>query len=158
MLGFATFMLAIARKEEANLQMIFSGFKHFGRAAGLYLLMMLFVFLWMLLLIIPGIIAALSYSLVFFLMSDNPNIGIMEAIKKSKKMMYGYKWKLFCLGLRFLGWLLLPILFLMFAFTGFLPSIVNVLCFLGLLWIAPYMQVSYVKFYEDVKANFVEEN
>jgi uncharacterized membrane protein len=86
------------------------------------------------------IIAALSYGLAFFLMADNPKIGIMEALKKSKKMMYGHKWKYFCLGLRFLGWILLSILTL-----G-----------IGLLWVAPYMYVSYAKFYEDVKANYVE--
>ena len=140
MLSIATFSLAISRKEEAKLEMIFSGFNNFGKALGLYLLMMLFVVLWMLLLIVPGIIAALSYSLAFFLMSDDPNIGAMEAIDKSKKMMYGYKWKFFCLGLRFFGWILLGILTL-----G-----------IGFLWIAPYMYVSYAKFYDDVKANFVE--
>ena len=139
-LGIATFSLAIARKGEANLEMIFSGFKHFGKALGLYLLMCLFIVLWAVLLIVPGIIAAISYGLAFFIMSDDPNIGVMEALKKSKKMMYGYKWKYFCLGLRFIGWVLLGILSL-----G-----------IGLLWIMPYMNVSYAKFYEDVKANYVE--
>jgi uncharacterized membrane protein len=139
-LGVATFALAIARKEDAKLEMIFSGFKYFGKTLGLYLLMMLFVLLWMLLLIIPGYIAAISYSLAFYLMSDDPNIGAMEAIDKSKKMMYGYKWKYFCLGLRFIGWMLLGILSL-----G-----------IGFLWIIPYMSVSFAKFYDDVKANFVE--
>ena len=139
-LGVATFSLAISRKEEASLEMIFSGFMYYGKTLGLYLLMMLFIFLWMLLLIIPGIIAAFSYSLAFYILSEDPNIGAMEAIDKSKKMMYGYKWKYFCLGLRFIGWILLGILSL-----G-----------IGFLWIIPYMSVSSAKFYEDVKANFVE--
>jgi len=139
-LGIASFSLAIARKEEAKFEMIFSGFKYFGKALGLYLLMTLFVILWMLLLIVPGIIAAISYGLAFYLMSDDPNIGVMEAIDKSKKMMYGYKWKYFCLGLRFIGWVLLGILSL-----G-----------IGFLWIVPYISISFAKFYEDVKANFVE--
>jgi len=140
MLGIATFSLAISRKKEAYVKMIFSGFKYFGKTLGLFLLITLFVLLWMLLLIVPGFIAALSYSLAFFILSDNPNIGIMEAINKSKKMMYGYKWKLFCLCLRFIGWFLLGILSL-----G-----------IGLLWIAPYIQIGLAKFYEDVNANFVE--
>ena len=109
-LGIAIFSLAIARKESANLKMIFSGFKYFGKTLGLYLLMALFILLWMLLLIVPGIIAAISYSLAFYIMSDDPNIEVMEAINKSKKMMYGYKWKYFCLYLRFVGWILLGIL------------------------------------------------
>ena len=134
-LGATTFALAIARKEEAYLNMIFSGFNEFGKALGLYLLMVLFILLWMLLLIVPGIIAAISYSMAFFIMSDNPNIGVMEAIDKSKKMMYGYKWKIFCLGLRFIGWILL----------GFISLGI------GFLWIIPYMYVSLAKFYEDIK-------
>ncbi|MDR1698471.1 MAG: DUF975 family protein [Prevotellaceae bacterium] len=140
-LGITTFALAIARKEEAKLEMIFSGFKYYGKTLGLYLLITLFVLLWMLLLIVPGIIAAISYGLAFYLMSDSPNIGVMEAIDKSKKMMYGYKWKYFCLGLRFIGWAILGILSL-----G-----------IGFLWICPYISISYAKFYEDVKANYVEE-
>jgi uncharacterized membrane protein len=139
-LGIATFSLAIARKESAKLEMIFSGFQYFGKTLGLYLLVILFVILWMLLLIVPGIIAAFSYSLAFYLMSDNPDIGVMEAIDKSKKMMYGYKWKFFRLNLRFFGWFLLGILSL-----G-----------IGFLWIVPYISVSTAKFYDDVKANFVE--
>jgi len=140
LLGVATFSLAIARNEDADLKMLFSGFKYFDKALGLYFLRMLFVFLWLLLLIIPGIIAAISYSLSFYIMSDNPNIGVKEAIDKSKEMMYGYKWKYFCLCLRFIGWILLGILSL-----G-----------IGFLWIMPYMTISSAKFYEDVKVNFIE--
>jgi uncharacterized membrane protein len=139
-LGAATFSLSISRKEEAKLRMIFSGFKYYGKTLGLYLLMVLFILLWMLLLIVPGIIAAISYSLAFFIMSDDPNIRAIDAINKSKKMMYGYKWKYFCLGCRFIGWCILGILSL-----G-----------IGFLWIAPYMSVSTAKFYEDVKAHYVE--
>ena len=139
-LGVSIFSLAIARKEDAKLEMIFYGFKYYLKTLGLYLLMMLFILLWMLLLIVPGIIAAISYGLAFYLMADDPNIGIMEALNKSKKMMYGYKWKYFCLGLRFIGWTLLGCLSL-----G-----------IGFLWIMPYLYTSYAKFYDDVKANYVD--
>ena len=139
-LGLANFDLAIARKKDANVQMVFSGFERFGRATGLFLLMMFLVFLWTLLLIIPGIIAAISYAMAFYIMSDNPNVGLWEALDKSKKMMKGYKWKYFCLCLRFLGWILLGILTL-----G-----------IGLLWVIPYMAVSCANFYNDLKANSTE--
>jgi len=139
-LGVATFSLAIARNEEAKLEMIFYGFKYYVKTLGLYLLMVLFVLLWMLLLIVPGIIAAISYSMAFYIMHDDPNIGAMEAIDKSKKMMYGYKWKYFCLGLRFIGWCLLGIIS-----AG-----------IGFLWIMPYISISIAKFYDDVKANSIE--
>ena len=136
-LGLATFSLSISRDQDPKLEKIFQGFNNFGTALGAYLLMLLFILLWMLLLIIPGIIAAISYSMTFYILADDNSIGAMDAIDKSKKMMNGYKWKYFCLGLRFIGWALLCILTL-----G-----------IGFLWLMPYMQVSMAKFYDDVKAN-----
>jgi uncharacterized membrane protein len=139
-LGAATFSLAIARNEDAKLDMIFSGFKYYGKTLGLYLLMTLFVLLWLLLLIVPGIIAAISYSMAFYIMRDDPDIKAMKAIDASKKMMYGYKWKYFCLCLRFIGWFILGILSL-----G-----------IGFLWIVPYVSISFAKFYDDVKTNSIK--
>ena len=136
-LGLSVFSLSISRNQDARLEQIFQGFKNFGTACGAYLLMLLFIILWMLLLIIPGIIAAISYSMTFYILADDNSIGAMDAIDKSKKMMDGYKWKYFCLGLRFFGWALLCILTL-----G-----------IGFLWLMPYIQVSMAKFYDDVKAN-----
>lgn len=103
---------------------------------GAYWLMILFVVLWSLLLIIPGIIAAFSYAMVFFIIADDSSIGVSEALKKSKVMMKGYKWKYFCLSWRFLGWAILSVLS----------------CGIGFLWLFPYMQISFAKFYEDLKA------
>ena len=136
-LGMSIFSLSLARNQEARIEQLFDGFKNFGTSLGAYVLMVVFIILWLLLLIIPGIIAAISYSLTFYIIADDDSIGPMEAIDKSKKMMNGYKWKFFCLALRFLGWALLCILTL-----G-----------IGFLWLIPYMQVSYAKFYDDVKAN-----
>jgi uncharacterized membrane protein len=136
-LGLAYFSLSISRNQNPKLENIFQGFNNFGTALGAYLLMILFIVLWALLLIVPGIIAAISYSMTFYIIADDNSIGAMEAIDKSKKMMDGYKLKYFYLGLRFIGWALLCILTL-----G-----------IGFLWLMPYMQVSMAKFYDDVKAN-----
>ena len=136
-LGLSIFSLNISRDQEARLEQLFDGFKNLGTALGAYFLMVLFVILWMLLLIIPGFIAAISYSMTFYIIADDDSIGAMEAIDKSKKMMNGYKWKYFCLGLRFIGWAILCILTL-----G-----------IGFLWLFPYAQVSMAKFYDDVKQN-----
>ena len=134
-LGIVIFSLAISRGTGAKFEQIFEGFNQFGRALVAYLLIALFTILWSLLLIVPGIIASLSYSQTFFIMADDGSIGVGDAIKKSKKMMYGYKWKYFCLKLRFLGWAILSILTL-----G-----------IGLLWLLPYVQISQAKFYDDIK-------
>ncbi len=137
-LGIAMFSLSFSRDEDARLEQIFDGFKNYGTALGAYLLMSLYIFLWMLLLIIPGIIAALSYSMTFYIIADEPTIGVSAALEKSRKMMDGYKWKYVCLSLRFFGWMLLCILTL-----G-----------IGFFWLIPYMHISMAKFYDDVKQNY----
>jgi uncharacterized membrane protein len=134
-LGLSVFTLNLSRNQDARIEQLFEGFNNFVNALGTYLLMVVFIFLWMLLLIVPGIIAALSYSMAFYILADDPKVGPMEAIDKSKKMMYGYKWKLFCLYCRFIGWALLCILTL-----G-----------IGFLWLGPYVMVSSAKFYDDIK-------
>ena len=135
--GICMFTLSLSRNENARLEQIFEGFRNYGTVLGAYILMIVFIFLWALLLIIPGIIAGFAYSQTFYILAEDDTIGSMDALRKSKEMMDGYKWKYFCLGLRFIGWALLCVLTL-----G-----------IGFLWLSPYIQVSYAKFYEDLKLN-----
>jgi len=134
-LGMALFWLSISRNKDAQLEQLFHGFRGFGRSLAAYLLVFLFTFLWSLLLFIPGIVAGLRYSQTFFILADDESIGAKAAIDKSKKIMYGYKWKYFCLQWRFIGWILLSILTL-----G-----------IGLLWLIPYIQVTSAKFYDSLR-------
>ncbi len=136
MLGFCIFFLSFSRDQDPTLSQLFEGFSRFGTALCAYLLQVIFVFLWTLLLIIPGIIAALSYAMTYYIISDNESIGALDAITASKELMRGNKWKLFCLGLRFIGWSLLCLLTL-----G-----------IGYLWLTPYMATSFAKFYDDITA------
>jgi uncharacterized membrane protein len=135
MLGLTLFSLSLSRNTPARLEQLFDGFKKYSVSLAAYLLMLLFTVLWTLLLIVPGIIAAISYSQTFFLLADDDTLGARAAIEKSKKMMQGYKWRYFCLGLRFIGWGLLSLLTL-----G-----------VGFLWLLPYMQVSKAKFYDALR-------
>jgi len=137
-LGVAIFSLSISRNQEANLNQIWEGFNHFATAVEAYLISLLFIFLWTLLLIIPGIIASIGYSMTFYIIADERNIDAVEALKLSKKMMDGYKLQYFYLTLRFLGWFILCILTL-----G-----------IGLIWLIPYIQITQAKFYEYVKGNY----
>ena len=133
--GGVRFTLAISRKKRPEVGQLFSGFDRFGTHLVAYLLQTIFVALWTLLLIIPGIIAALSYSMTYFIIAEDSSISASEAIAKSKKMMKGNKWKLVCLGFRFIGWFLLVMLTFGIAF----------------LWVGPYSYVSYAQFYDDLK-------
>lgn len=134
-LGLTKFTLAFSRKNEPRAEQLFEGFNDFSRALNASLIMTIYIVLWLLLLIIPGIIVALSYSMTFFILADDENISASDALKKSKEMMDGNKMKLFLLGLSFFGWALLCILTL-----G-----------IGLLWLIPYMQITVAKFYQDLK-------
>ena len=133
--GGVRFTLAVSRKGRPEIGQLFSGFDRFGTHLAAYLLQTLFVALWTLLLIIPGIIAALSYSMTYFIIAEDSSISASEAIRKSKKRMKGNKWKLVWLGFRFTGWFLLAML----SFG------------IGFLWVGPYMYVSYAQFYDDLK-------
>jgi len=135
-LSVCIFFLSFCRGGRADMNMLFDGFKNFGNSLGAYILRAIFVFLWMLLLIIPGIIASLAYSQTMYLLADDRNLGPLEAIRKSTEMMRGFKWKLFCLHMRFLGWSLLCILTL-----G-----------IGYVWLIPYMRTAMARFYEDLRA------
>ncbi len=134
-LGLTMFMLSISRKQDARLPQIFDGFQKFGVGFGAYCLTALFVVLWMLLLIVPGIIAAFSYALTYFIIVDDGSIRPLQAITKSKEMMHGNKLKLFYLCCRFLGWALVCVL----------------TCGIGFFWLCPYVMVSMATFYDELK-------
>lgn len=104
------------------------------------LLMGVIIVVGCILLFIPGIIAACGLVLVPFILKDEPELGIVDVIKKSWAMMKGHKMQSFLLELSFIGWMLLCIITL-----G-----------IGLLWVEPYMMSAIGLFYEDVKAEYVE--
>ena len=135
LVGISIFFLNFIRGEKAEVEQFFKGFSLFLTSFTAYLFICIFTVLWLLLLIVPGIIAALSYSMSYFIIADNPQIDGFEAIKRSKIMMNGHKKQLFYLGCRFIGWCILGIL----SFG------------IGFLWILPYMFTSFAKFYENIK-------
>jgi len=137
MYGQYNFHLNLARGTNPQVTDLFAGFsKRFKRLAWAYWRMMTFIFLWSLLFIIPGYVAWFSYSQMFYILKDHPELTAREAMERSKKMMRGYRWKLFCLYLRFFGWALLCI-----------PT-----CYIGFLWLIPYIHVSTACFYDSVKS------
>jgi len=139
-LGFITLYLNLCRNNKAEFSQIFSGFNHFVTALSAKLLISVIVFLWSLLLIIPGIIAAYAYCLTFYIIHDDPSISPIEAMQKSKMLMEGNKLKAFYLSCRFIGWAILAILT-----SG-----------IALLWLAPYIGISFATFYEDIKQDYNE--
>ena len=136
--GYSVGMLRFNRGRENTVnEMINAGFKEdYGRVLGIMLLGTLFILLWCLLLIIPGIIKAYAYIMAPYIAEDNPELGPRECLRRSEAMMYGHKMDLFILHLSYIGWILLGILSL-----G-----------IGLLWVSPWIEMAQVKFYEELKA------
>lgn len=94
-------------------------------------------------LMIPGIIALLSYSQMFYLLCDDSTLGPLEAIRRSKEIMRGHRGKLYCLWLRFFGWTLLCVL------AGVITCGIGLIA--GLLFLAPYMAAACARFYDDLR-------
>lgn len=106
-LGISLFFLAAFRGHFVASKDIFLGFERFGKALGLLLYQTLFIFLWSLLFIIPGIIASIRYSQAFFVLADDPEKSIPQCVNESKMMMKGNKATYFLLCLSFIGWIIL---------------------------------------------------
>jgi len=134
-LGLAILFLAFVRSGEKQVDRLFEGFKRFTQAMLTYLLMVLYIVLWALLLIVPGIIAGISYSMTFFILADNPGLTPSQALERSKAMMEGKKARFFFLGCRFIPWALLCLLT-----AG-----------IGFLWLFPYVYTTVTLFYEEIK-------
>lgn len=134
--GKSAFYLSVANKQEGSFSDFMSGFEHYGKTLLLHILQVIFIVLWSLLLIIPGIIAAFSYSMSYYILNDNPELSAMEAIALSKEMMSGHKLDLFVLYLSFFGWFILGLFTL-----G-----------LGFLYLAPYSNATIANFYQALKA------
>lgn len=111
---------------------------NYGRVLLGSVLMSVFIFLWTLLLIVPGIIKSFAYALTPYLLKDCPELSPNQCIDLSQEMMKGHKTDLFILWLSFIGWALLS----MITFG------------IGFIFLIPYMYTAMAGFYEDVKAEY----
>lgn len=127
--GYTIFSLNVVNKKNANFGNLFDGFGIFFKVVWLQILMWIFVFLWSLLLIVPGIIAAYRYRQALYIMLENPEMSALECITASKMMMNGHKSELFVMDLSFLGWYILCAI----------PFVT--------IWVTPYTSISYATYY-----------
>ena len=134
--GYITFFLRLIRDENLDYGHLFDGFNQYFRIFLAELLKGIYILLWALLLIIPGLIKEYSYAMTEFILKDNPEMSGEEAICESMRLMQGHKMQLFLLDLSMIGWLILSILTL-----G-----------IGLLFLLPYNYTAHAHFYEDLKA------
>ncbi|BCN30088.1 DUF975 family protein [Anaeromicropila herbilytica] len=141
-IGVYIFYLRFTKGNKVTIDMMFDGYrKRFVKAIGLGFMLRLYIFLWSFLLIIPGIIKALSYSMSYYIFDEKEDLSINEVISLSREMMKGYELELFLLNLSFLGWVLLCIL----------------TCGLATFWVHPYIHVAKSNFYLKVKKEYYDK-
>ncbi|MGY5239855.1 DUF975 family protein [Clostridium tertium] len=134
--GLSKFLLNFTtNREEPKFADLFSQFKIFFKALGLFIIMGIAIILGTLFFIIPGIIVALMFSQAFYILAENPDKGIIQCLQESSNLMYGYKWELFILQLSFIGW---------WSLSGLTLGI-------GSLWVDPYQKVTETNFYLKLK-------
>ena len=140
--GYAKFNLNLVDKKNAAFETLFEYFSHWKTTTIARLLRALYVFLWSLLFIIPGIVAGFSYAMTDYILAEDPELTADEAISQSKSIMMGNKWRFFCLQFSFIGWDILATL----AFG------------IGHLWLTPYKQAAYAAFYREVSGTEYHED
>lgn len=145
-IGVAQNVLAWSRGEDVNKwKVLFGGFnsaKIFFKQVGVVVLNTILCALWAILLVVPGIIKGLAYSIYPYVLRDEPDLSVWQTLKKSEAIMKGYKGKLFLMYLSFVGW------FILGAFTFGILYI----------WLTPYVMTSTVKFYDDVRRAYYNGN
>jgi uncharacterized membrane protein len=134
-LGWRRYCMKLSKREQGSVSDLFSEVRLWGKAILISLLTSLFIFLWSLLLYIPGIIAAYRYSQALYVLLEHPEYGPLQCIRESKRIMRGNKGKLFVIQLSFMGWAIL--ISLTWGILG--------------IWKYSYIYVTYVRFYEYVR-------
>lgn len=132
--GYASFNLHLTDGIETGFDRLFAYFSYWKTAAAAKFLTGLYIFLWSLLFVIPGIVKTYSYAMTNYILAEHPDLTATEAIEQSKTMMYGNRWRLFCLQFSFIGW-------------DFLAALTFGI---GNLWLTPYKQAATAAFYRDI--------
>lgn len=136
-LGYYQFFQNLVRNEEAEVNTLFIHKEKLWHGFCINFLQGLYIILWTLCFIIPGIMASYSYSMAHFIANDHPEMTASEVLTASKEMMQGHRWRLFCLEISFIGWAILS------AFTLGLGSFALV----------PYVETAMAHFYQDLLHN-----
>ena len=138
--GYTFYCLKASRGEQVGFYDLLAGFERPGRIIWATVLIGIKTMLWSFLFVIPGILAALSYSQTYRVLIDDPNISASDAIAVSRDMMRGNRMDYFFLELSFFGWFLLE------AITGGLSRIYS----------GPYMECSFCAFYDEISNAYID--
>ena len=130
--GYILFCMGVRQGEDMPFSTLLDGFGFAGKVIWLNILMYIYIFLWSMLFVIPGIVAAYRYRFALYNLMENPELTASQAIALSKMQTFGMKGQLLMLDLSFFGWAILT------ALTAGILSI----------WLTPYMQLADLGYYE----------
>lgn len=168
--GYYCYCFGILRREEMPYESLFDAFPFAGKVILLSIVEGVFIFLWSMLFVIPGIIAAYRYSFAMLNLCENPELGVMEALNLSKRQTNGYKMQLFLLQLSFIGYQIAAVLIALlyeYVIISYLPDslsgavlgtlIYGVLSAVVDVYLTPYLNLSTCRFYLLATAPQVNE-
>ena len=134
-IGYTGYTLRVINRQPAGISDLFAYARFFLKAWGLCIMIGIFVFLWSLLFVIPGIVASYRYCQAAYILAENPEKGIMECINESKAMMFGHKMDRFILDLSFIPWYLLS----------------SITCGIASIYVTPYQSLTNAAYYNSLK-------
>jgi len=140
--GFKRFCLKVARKKKAGHGDIFYCFLLIRKVVPIFIISSVLVFLWSLLLVIPGIVAGYRYRQAYYILLDDPGKGVLQCITESKFLMYGRKVDLFTIDISFIGWYIVIAALLLSPYPFLVPVI--------MIWLSPYTGLTRAAFYENI--------
>jgi len=140
--GFIGYCMRVRRKQETEYKDIFSGFVIFHKIVLIFLISSIFIFLWTLLLLIPGIIASYRYRLAYYILLDDPRKGALQCLNESTVLMKGAKVDLLIIDVSFLGWHILDLSIILLIQSPFAIPLVAI-------WLSPYIGITIAGFYEQ---------
>jgi len=144
--GFTSFCMKTGRSQNTELKDLLNGFLVFTKVVSIFIITTVLIFLWSMLLIVPGIIAFYRYRLAYYILLDDPGKGAMQCINESKLLMNGKKLDLLTIDISFIGWYILSNAVILLIPSPIALPLVSI-------WLSPYFGLTIAAFYENQIAN-----
>lgn len=136
--GYAKYNMKLVNGAPTGFSDLFSEFYRLGTCFVMNLIKSVLITIGMFLFVIPGIILLYAYSMAPYILAEHPDYTATQALRESRMMMRGHKWRLFCLQFSFIGWALLA----------------GLTCGIGVLWLIPYQEASNAIFYLELAGDY----
>ncbi len=136
--GYCKYNMKLVNGMPAGFSDLFSEFGRLGTCLVMQLVKTVLIYIGMLLLVVPGVILTYAYSMAPYILAEHPDYTGIQALRESRMMMRGHKWRLFCLQISFIGWAILA----------------GLTCGIGVLWLTPYTEASTAIFYLELAGDY----